>query len=525
MKFGVGNGRRWACTGTVAGLALAFPLLAFPLGAAAAPRAAELGPEAPLAEPSGGFVGRLKVSPEHGPVGTPVTVTGEGFPAGQDIDLVWGTVKGSWKVSEAEYFGREYSPAAYRIATVKADGSGRFTALFQAPEDFGFQHDIRAQQGTRLLTQNAFSIDMTIKLLADNVPVGTPVPIEVQGIGWRELEGSWVMLYDNRFTGWISTVTTGGSARFSLPAAGQPGRHVIEVVHSDFTFPYRNMQQSPAPDRPQFKLGFNIVPGPAVLPAPPPQQSQARVRRLPPPGELVATPAFAGVGEPVIVRGSGFEPGKSVALNWTTVTGNRVTASGQMSTISSRMTSGNGDRPDAATAAGWEERSRVVAEALADDAGNVAFEFLAPDDLGGSHGLWVDAGAARKTGTLWIKPTALALDVSHGPVETTFRVHLKGIGWSETANIYTVVYDNGHSGYACGFNSQGDVEIFMQATGEPGWHFIDLYPAIYKGKETRPVNYRLPQLTGADDHPGEDLPVFHFAFEVTSSGTTVAGSE
>jgi hypothetical protein len=27
---------------------------------------------------------------------------------------------------------------------------------------------------------------MTVKLLADNVPVGTPIPIEVQGIGWRE---------------------------------------------------------------------------------------------------------------------------------------------------------------------------------------------------------------------------------------------------------------------------------------------------------------------------------------------------
>ena len=39
--------------------------------------------------------------------------------------------------------------------------------------------------------------------------------------------------------------------------------------------------------------------------------------------------------------------------------------------------------------------------------------------------------------------------------------------------------------------------------------------AIYKGKETRPINYRLPQLTGERDHPGEDLPAFHFAFEVT----------
>jgi hypothetical protein len=54
-----------------------------------------------------------------------------------------------------------------------------------------------------------------------------------------------------------------------------------------------------------------------------------------------------------------------------------------------------------------------------------------------------------------------------------------------------------------------------QASGEPGWHFIDLYPGIYKGKEIRPNNFRMPQLTYAQDHPGEDLPAFHFAFKVT----------
>jgi hypothetical protein len=82
-----------------------------------------------------------------------------------------------------------------------------------------------------------------------------------------------------------------------------------------------------------------------------------------------------------------------------------------------------------------------------------AFRFKAPDDLGGSHGLWADTGTGnRQIGTFWIAPTALPLDVSRGPVETTFKIHLKGVGWSESANIYTVVYDNGHSGYACGFN-------------------------------------------------------------------------
>ena len=167
------------------------------------------------------------------------------------------------------------------------------------------------------------------------------------------------------------------------------------------------------------------------------------------------------------------------------------------------------------TAGAWEERAHVIAEAKADARGGVEFRFQVPDDLGGAHALWVDLGDRKQHGAYWIAPTALPLDVARGPVGTTFRVRLKGVGWSETANIYTVVYDNATSGYACAFNSQGDIEIIMQATGEPGWHFIDLYPAIYKGRETRPNNYRLPQLTYADDHPGEDLPRFRFAFEVT----------
>jgi hypothetical protein len=108
--------------------------------------------------------------------------------------------------------------------------------------------------------------------------------------------------------------------------------------------------------------------------------------------------------------------------------------------------------------------------------------------------------------------------VKRGPVGTKFTLHLKGVGWTETANIVHMVYDNSYNGYACAFNSQGDVEIFVQATGAPGWHFIDLYPGIYKGTETSPNNFRIPQLTYADDHPGEDLPAFRFAFEVTANG-------
>ena len=482
----------------LAALVCAAGLLAFMANVEAAPRASALGPEAPMAEPSGGFVGKLKASPSHGPAGTPVAVSGNGFPAEQEFELVWRTVKGRWKVTPAEFHGREFTPVAYRIATVRSDKSGHVAANFVAPEDFGFMHDVVVQQGNRLLTQTSFNLDITAGIVgAASGPLGSPITVEVKGIGWRELEGSWVLLYDNMFTGFMSAITTEGTARFTIPATGHQGLHIIEVQHSDFGSPYRNTQQSPTPDRPSFRLDYTITPGAPVLPPAPARQAQTEVRRLPPAGALVATPAFAGVGAPVVATGSGFEPGRTYTLNWDTLVGNRMSG------------------------AGWETRGRAIAEAVADGAGRVQFQFAAPDDLGGAHAIWVDKNGARTEGAFWIAPTAFPLDVARGPAGTTFRIHLKGVGWSETANIYTVVYDNATSGYACAFNSQGDIEIIMQATGAPGWHFIDLYPAIYKGSERRPNNYRLPQLTAVDDHPGEDLPIFRFAFEITSEGSSV----
>jgi hypothetical protein len=477
----------------------ALSVFVVPDGALAAPLAAELGPAVALTVPSGGYVGRLSVTPTHAPVGTPVTINGQGFAPDQELELAWRTVTGHWNAGDGEYHGRQFDPVAYRIATVRSDKDGRITAQFVAPEDFGFEHDIVVQQGNRQLTQTAFDLDMTVKLKSDHGPAGSPIEVEATGIGWQYLQASWMLIYDNAYTGWMSSITTHGTARFSIPATGTPGAHILEVLNSDFGSIYRNMQQSPQPDRPRFKLPYTVTAGEAVLPAPPEQQLQTQVWSVPPAGDLVTAPAFSFVGVPVVTTGTGFEPGKTYQLNWTTLTGNRIIGH-------------------------WEEASRVIAEAKADAAGRAEFHYQVPDDLGGNHTLWVDLGNDRhKVGAYWVAPRALPLDVTSGPVGTQFTIHLKGTGWTETANIYTVVYDNGHTGYACGFNSQGDIQIFIQATGAPGWHFIDLYPAIYKGKETLPWSFRLPQLTYAKDHPAEDLPAFHFAFKVTADGVKTAG--
>ena len=485
------SAERWCVPAILAALMLALLGLSSSL---AAPDAAALGPVITVGEPQNGYVGTLSVSPKHAPAGAPVTLTAEGLPPREEFELLWSTAAGAWKVADAEYHGREFTPLAYEIAKARSDGNGRLTATFTAPDDYGFLHDVVLQQGRRLLTQVAFNLDMTIEVSPKSGPPGTPIKIDVKGIGYRSLYNSWDVIYDNNFTGWISSVTTKGSASFTIPATGGPGLHVIEVLHGELTVPYRNPEQNPAPGRPRFEFQFTVTDGTPVLPPPPPQQAQKIVRVLPPQGELVASPPFAGVGEPATVRGAGLEPSKSYKLNWTRVIGNRMTGQG------------------------WEESSSVVAEAKTDSAGRAEFQFITPDDLGGIHGLWVENAGKKKIGAFWIKPTAFPLDVSRGPAGTTFTIHLKGVGWTETANIYHVVYDNNYTGYVCAFNSQGDVAIIMKATGAPGIHYIDLYPGIYKGEEARPNNFRIPQLTYADDHPGEDLPAFHFAFEVTPGG-------
>ncbi len=477
--------RSAAFAGLCAGIAFAAaPSVAAPVSS--------FGPEVKAGEPRDGFLGKLDVAPSHGKAGDPFTVSGANLPPNQEFQLVWRTVNGRWNVTEAQYKGREFVPIAYQMAKVKSDAAGKFKSSFTTPEDFGFGNDIVLQQGNRLLNQTGYSIDMTVDVTPKSGPPGTPITISVKGIGWRSLYNSWDLIYDNSFTGWLSAVTTHGSAKFVIPATGTPGDHVLEIVHGALVFPYLNPEQNPAPGRPRFSTIFRVMPGAATLPAAAQQQAQKTIRVLPPQGELVSTPHFSAVGEPIKVSGQGFQPGKVYKLNWTHVSGSRVSGRG------------------------YEESANEIAQATADASGRLEFDVKTPDDLGGTHDLFVQDGAKKKSGTHLIKTTALPLDVAKGPVGAKFTIHLKGVGWTETANIMHVVYDNNYTGYVCAFNSQGDVTIYMQATGAPGWHYIDLYPGIYKGAEREPNNYEIPQLTYADDHPGEDLQSFHFAFEVTS---------
>ncbi len=445
-------------------------------------------------------VGRLSLSPDHGPWGTRVTATSAGLEPGAGYDLVWTSVDGAWKLSadRTAYEGRQYRPVQRTLASGRAGDDGVFTATFDVPNDFGFQHDVFVVWQGRPQNKAGFDVDLQVSVSPASGPPGTPITIEARGIGWQQLENSWLVSYDNKFTGWLSAVTTHGLARAVIPATGGPGVHVVTVLHGDFTFPYLNMQQSPEPDRPQFHLNFTVTGGPAVLPPPVAAQLMPTSTASAPSGDgpaLWLDPPDGIVGSAATVHARGLPPNADVDLAWATVVGNRVSGSG------------------------WEEQAKAIGQARTDASGALAWQLTVPDDLGGLHTVSARAGGRTLAGgTFTIRPSAALLSVTSGPPGTEVLVQLHGVGWTETANIYNIVYDNAYAGYACGFNSGGNVQVFLRMSGAPGWHFIDLYPGIYKGKETRPINFRIPQLTYAADHPGERLPAFHFAFYITAPG-------
>lgn len=486
-----------ACTGTSPGTAGP--------GSTDSPGSTGSTVEAALAETTSGgpvvdLVGEMNLDPPTGPAGTEVHVRGAALPPSSSFDLVWSGNSGSWDVRgdmNEEFHGRVFTPTTEVLTAVSTDADGSLEASFVAPEGFGFGHDVTLVDEDGVVRNRAlFNVEMAVRVSPTEGPVGTPITIEIEGMGVDNLENNRQILYDNRYVGWVSAITTNGRAVATITATGGVGEHDLVIARGAFTFPYLNPQQSPRPDIPVFREVFTVTEGEPVLPPAIPAQADAPGSR---PSEehptgvpWMTTDLISGpVGTPLTITGGGFDPAKPVAISWYRIVGNRVSG------------------------AGWDEQSLDLGEVTAGDDGSFVLEIAVPTDVGGPHR--IEALSGDET----LATTSFAVSVAAEPLigETvtageTVTIDLSGVGWTETANIYTVVYDNAYIGYACGFNTQGDVTVELTATGEPGWHFVDLYPAIYKGEEKGVQSFRIPQLTYADDHPGEDLPAFHYAFYV-----------
>ena len=432
-------------------------------------------------------------------VGGAARATATGLPAGKTVDLIWGTVTGGWVVEDYYHFrGKKYSESTTTLGQFPVDASGRLSARFAIPEDYGGMHEVIARIDGKPVAQNVINVTQTFAMSPESGPVGTPIELKVTGLGWRTMESTWVVNWDNQELGFVTAAGTRGSAVARFRATGPAGDHFVKLYTGWQGLGYLNYEQSPVAALPRPQFTFRTTPGPighAAYAEPYQPQPIPKTEVSPAGATLTLTPSQGPVGTRAALRGDGFAANASLRLVWETSVGSRVTD------------------------AGFAAQENQIGEIQADANGRIDRTVTIPEDLGGLHGLVLRRGDDLVARAHFVIETSI-VDISprSGPAGTPVSIHLKGVGWTEYDNIYVATYDNAYMGYACGFNSHGDVVINFTATGEPGAHLIDLYPGIYQGPPTEAQQlYRLPQLTYADDHPGNKIPALRFTFTVTPS--------
>src|SRR5262249_36356045 len=147
--------------------------------------------------------------------------------------------------------------------------------------------------------------------------------------------------------------------------------------------------------------------------------------------------------------------------------------------------------------------------------GHFSLPLSIPDDLGGLHTISIKTdGKTVASAFFAIETSIVSMSPKSGPAGTPASIHLKGVGWTDFDNIYVATYDNGYRGYACGFNSQGDVVVNFTRAGSPDRQLIDFDPGIEQGPENGVQLNRVRRLPPAVFWPGAKVPAVRFALAV-----------
>ena len=455
----------------------------------------------------------LKTTPDVGTAGTRFTVAGAGLPANKDVTLVWGTSNVTWVVDarpdSVDYLGRQATKVQVIVGSATTDSTGSFSTAFTAPKDFGGIHDIYAVIDGVQVAKGGFLIARTASITPKRGPIGTMITVTYSGLGASLYEGGASLLYDNKYVGALMANWTRGTAAAHIRASGPVGRHTIEVADA-ISFKYLNIQQSPIPWANGSTMAFTVTkdagrPKPRIdWPANVAQTLNARTTM-----QLTGSTAAAAqltstagaVNSKVAVSASGLTPNAPVALEWSTVVGNRVNCSGTC----------------------WTFASIPLGTGTAGADGSLSTGITVPDGLGGWHVVQLlQGGQVKAQVPYFVKRSIYGKGVSSLVLHEGqhFTVHLKGLGWTQLDNTIAVDYDNSYVGYGCGFNSQGDTVMNLVATGGPGTHLIDMYPLLY----TQQPSYQntpygmIPILTYAQDAPGlalgYQLPAIRLAITI-----------
>ena len=456
--------------------------------------------------------GTLVLSQQEGYVGDSILLRGRNLPAEESFEVTWRSSKGRWGILQAnEIVGPQYQPRTDTIATVETDESGAFDESWTVQEDYGGAHtvELRTTDGEPV-DQAEFEIVPSFELDRTTAPLGEAFPLTGYGIGPGHLTNNYQVTWDNGDMGFMTGVMNRGTATAEIRAVGPPGGHVIQVWRNYRGVPFlQNNTQSPygpvaggrqttwtvevtEPEEPPETAWMDpqLEEGPISTHYPEIDDPESGA-------SLEISPTSGPAGTTAFIEGEGFPPEEEVVLTWYRHTGHRV--------------KGIPITP--------EPKPDVLPNVETDADGRFQVEFEIPRDVGSTRPITAAVGGKEVAVTgFMMQPSIASFGPTEGPVGTEIEIELAGVGWTIYENAAYFVYDNQQVGYVCGVDDEdadGISRTILRAAGEPGWHFIDVYPSLFEMQEDEPNFILKPHLSYLDNHPIRPLPAFHFAFKVT----------
>ena len=451
----------------------------------------------------------LTVTPEAGYVGDEITIEGSSLPENQRFELIWHSVRGRWGVIEGnEIHGPQYQPRTEQIATVRTNASGEFSQRWEIPEDYGGDHtiELRTSDGNTL-AEAEFSVTAWFEIDRTTAELGETFTVVGYGLGPGVERSNYQVAWDNGMVGFITGVVNRGTATAEVRAVGPPGEHVLQVWRNYRGVPFlQNNTQSPfGPVAGERQSTWTVeVTEQSATPDPywvdPMYDEEALGVHLPDPdretdAQLEISPTSGQAGDTATLSGKAFPANTEIDLVWYSHGGHRP--------LDIDIT------PNA--------KPEILPTVTTDENGGFDHEFTIPNEMGATRPIMaeIDGESVAVTGFM-MQPKIVDMSPTSGPVGTEIEFEVTGIGWPLYENAYHFVYDNKPLGYICSLDEEdGILRTKLRATGEPGYHFIDVYPSLFETETDEPNFTTKPHLSYWDNHPVRPLPALHFAFEIT----------
>ncbi|PYS23406.1 MAG: hypothetical protein DMG11_25540, partial [Acidobacteria bacterium] len=276
---------------------------------------------------------KLDLTVDRPVVGAEVRVAAADLPAGKTAELQWGTVAGGWVVEDYYHFkGKKYKETTSSLGKFNIDSDGRLDARFVIPEDYGGVHEVTALVDGKPVAQSGIEVTQSFEMSPVSGPIGTPIELSVKGLGWRTMESTWVVNWDNHAVGFVSAAASRGSAVARFRAVGPAGDHPIKVYSGYQAQSYLNYEQAPNAYLPRPEFTFRTTAGPSSAPAsyiePYPRQPVPETEVKIANARLALSPTQGPVGTRAMLKGDGFAGVGPLQLVWQTFVGSRVSGNG-----------------------------------------------------------------------------------------------------------------------------------------------------------------------------------------------------